>query len=81
MYLHPWEFDYEQPRMAGPALSRFRHYLNLHKTEGRFIRLLQDFRFGPIREAISAVGQLYQHEVSRQGAIFCTTSASREEVA
>ncbi|MCH8958726.1 MAG: DUF3473 domain-containing protein [Proteobacteria bacterium] len=22
MYLHPWEFDYEQPRMAGPALSR-----------------------------------------------------------
>lgn len=81
MYLHPWEFDYEQPRMAGPALSRFRHYLNLHKTEGRFTRLLQDFRFGPIREAISAIGQLYQQGVPRQGAIFCTTSASREEVA
>ena len=48
-YLHPWEFDPEQPRMAGVgAKSRFRHYLNLHRTEGRFKRLLQDFVFQPI---------------------------------
>ena len=48
-YLHPWEFDPEQPRMDGAsAKSRFRHYLNLHKTENRFQRLLEDFTFGPM---------------------------------
>ena len=52
-YLHPWEFDPQQPRMAGAsAKSRFRHYLNLGRTEGRFRRLLSDFRFGPIREGL-----------------------------
>jgi polysaccharide deacetylase family protein (PEP-CTERM system associated) len=50
-YLHPWEIDPEQPRMSGAGWkSRFRHYLNLHKTEGRFVQLLKDFRFAPIRE-------------------------------
>ncbi|WP_305043161.1 XrtA system polysaccharide deacetylase [Geoalkalibacter sp.] len=50
-YLHPWEIDPEQPRMNGAGWkSRFRHYLNLDKTEKRFARLLQDFRFAPIRE-------------------------------
>ncbi len=51
MYVHPWELDQDQPRMKGPLLSRFRHYINLHKTEDRLIRLLRDFRFAPIREA------------------------------
>ncbi|RLB66813.1 MAG: polysaccharide deacetylase [Deltaproteobacteria bacterium] len=49
-YLHPWEFDPQQPRMQGcSAKSRFRHYLNLHKTEDRFRRLLSDFKFGTIK--------------------------------
>ncbi len=50
-YLHPWEIDHEQPRIkyAG-AISRFRHYLNLEKTRFRFIQLLKDFRFGPIKD-------------------------------
>ncbi len=52
-YLHPWELDPAQPRMPGAGLkSRFRHYLNLAKTEERFRRLLGDFRFGPIRDAV-----------------------------
>jgi polysaccharide deacetylase family protein (PEP-CTERM system associated) len=52
-YLHPWEFDPDQPRMAGAGLkSRFRHYLNLHKTESRFKRLLDDFEFVPIRNGL-----------------------------
>lgn len=52
-YLHPWEFDPEQPRMNGAGLkSRFRHYLNLHKTEARFERLLHDFRFGTISSGL-----------------------------
>lgn len=48
-YVHPWEFDPNQPRMAGAGLkSRFRHYFNLRKTEERFRRLLKDFRFQPL---------------------------------
>lgn len=52
-YLHPWEFDPKQPRMAGAsAKSKFRHYLNLSKTEGRFRRLLADFAFQPIMDGL-----------------------------
>jgi polysaccharide deacetylase family protein (PEP-CTERM system associated) len=55
MYLHPWEIDPEQPRMEGPWLSQFRHYLNLKKTQQRLNRLLEDFRFGPLRDVLSTV--------------------------
>jgi polysaccharide deacetylase family protein (PEP-CTERM system associated) len=52
-YLHPWEFDPDQPRMVGAGLkSRFRHYLNLEKTEKRFRKLLRDFRFQPLRAVV-----------------------------
>lgn len=59
MYLHPWELDPEQPKMSGPFLSRFRHYVNLHKTEERLVRLLQDICFGPICEAIAPIRQMH----------------------
>lgn len=53
-YIHPWEFDPDQPRMAGAGLkSRFRHYLNLKKTEGRFRSLVKVFSFAPLREALA----------------------------
>jgi polysaccharide deacetylase family protein (PEP-CTERM system associated) len=43
-YLHPWEIDPEQPRQqSAPWKSRFRHYLNLDRTEPRLRRLLLDF--------------------------------------
>jgi polysaccharide deacetylase family protein (PEP-CTERM system associated) len=43
-YFHPWELDPHQPRVAGlPPKVRFRHYLNLHRTEARLSRLLRDF--------------------------------------
>ena len=46
-YIHPWEIDPGQPRQThAPLLSRFRHYLNLQRTEQRFLRLLHDFRWG-----------------------------------
>jgi polysaccharide deacetylase family protein (PEP-CTERM system associated) len=51
-YLHPWEVDPEQPRLQASRLSRFRHYRNLAKTEGRLRRLLADFRFGPIADTV-----------------------------
>ncbi len=46
-YFHPWEIDPDQPRVEGvDAKSRFRHYVNLTKTEGRIRRLLKDFAWG-----------------------------------
>jgi polysaccharide deacetylase family protein (PEP-CTERM system associated) len=56
MYLHPWEFDPDQPRMEGSVVSKFRHYMNLSKTEARLQQLVKDFRFMSIREAIETVG-------------------------
>lgn len=50
-YMHPWEIDPAQPRIAGTTLkTRFRHYVNLHRTEPRLSRLLQDFRWGRVDE-------------------------------
>ncbi len=46
-YFHPWEIDAGQPRIAGiNAKTRFRHYVNLHRTEGRLRHLLADFNWG-----------------------------------
>lgn len=52
LYLRAWELDYEQPRMEGPLLAEFSHYLNLHKVEPRLTQLLTDFSFGSVRDAI-----------------------------
>jgi polysaccharide deacetylase family protein (PEP-CTERM system associated) len=53
-YLHPWELDPEQPRQKNASFkSRFRHYLNLNKTESRFIQLLDDFKWGAIRDVFN----------------------------
>lgn len=54
-YLHPWEFDPEQPRVADAGWkSRFRHYLNLGKTEPRLAKLLEAFPFGRMDEVFAA---------------------------
>jgi len=49
-YLHPWELDPGQPRVAIKGNYRFRHYVNLRKTEKRLRKLLSDFRFAPFGE-------------------------------
>lgn len=46
-YFHPWEIDTEQPRIAGiSGKTRFRHYLNIARMEGRLNRLMRDFSWG-----------------------------------
>ncbi|HZF27064.1 MAG TPA: XrtA system polysaccharide deacetylase [Steroidobacteraceae bacterium] len=45
-YMHPWEIDALQPRVARAGLrSRFRHYVNLRLMEPRITRLLRDFQW------------------------------------
>ncbi len=56
-YMHPWEIDPDQPRIAGASLkTRFRHYVNLSKTESRLQRLLQDFRWGRMDKVFDLAG-------------------------
>ncbi len=53
MYLHPWELDPEQPRIANiPLKTRFRHYVNLHTTSTKLRRLIHDFQFAPVCEVL-----------------------------
>ena len=47
-YIHPWEIDPDQPRLPASAISRLRHYHNLHKTEERLRQLIRDFTFEPV---------------------------------
>lgn len=54
-YIHPWEVDPEQPRIAVKSrLSRFRHYFNLSRTEARLSAMLRQFRFAPLSEIVRA---------------------------
>lgn len=40
-YIHPWEVDPDQPRVAARLRSRLRHYTNLSKTAERLRKLMQ----------------------------------------
>jgi polysaccharide deacetylase family protein (PEP-CTERM system associated) len=51
-YIHPWEIDPDQPRMAVDRLTRIRHYGGLARTAGRLERLLARYRFQPIAETL-----------------------------
>lgn len=53
VYLHPWEIDPDQPRVAAPWRSQFRHYHNLRATEDKFARLLDEFSWAPMSEVLS----------------------------
>ena len=48
IYVHPWEFDTGQPRLASSLLSRLRTYSGLSRTEAKLDRLLSDFPFATL---------------------------------
>ncbi len=52
-YLHPWELDPGQPRLRPGPLRAFRHYVNLRGTAGRLARLLDDFAFTTLSDALA----------------------------
>ena len=51
-YIHPWEFDPGQPRLPVPPLTRLRHYGRLGGVWPRLERLLSEFRFTAIADAL-----------------------------
>ncbi len=55
-YFHTWEFDPEQPRIAGTGvLQRLRHYRRLATMPTRLARLLGEHRFVSIAEHLHLV--------------------------
>jgi polysaccharide deacetylase family protein (PEP-CTERM system associated) len=49
-YFHPWEIDPEQPRIKeAPIKSKFRHYINLSRMEGKLEQLLKDYQWDTMK--------------------------------
>lgn len=58
-YLHPWEVDPEQPKVATMSWkSKFRHYNNLAKCEDRLKLLVRDFNFTSVESVLIDHGLL-----------------------
>jgi len=53
LYFHPWEIDPAQPRIKAGMKSRFRHYLNLAKTEAKLACLYRKLKFAPMKAVLS----------------------------
>lgn len=65
VYVHPWEFDPEQPRLQAPPLIRLAQYYRLQAMEPKLRKLLQDFKFAPLSEVTA--NQSYERIVLGDG--------------
>ena len=52
VYFHPWELDAAQDRMNVGMIKSFQHYVNLSTTEWKIDRLVNQFEFTSIQEAL-----------------------------
>jgi polysaccharide deacetylase family protein (PEP-CTERM system associated) len=53
-YVHPWEIDSDQPRLAVDLRTRIRHYRGISRTLPRIHRLLTEFSFTSIRSYMAS---------------------------
>ena len=78
LYVHPWEIDAEQPRLAVGAATAFRHYRNLDRVLARLDALLAAAKFG----TVSAMLEAYAASPARDGAAAAAaTTATTTEAA
>lgn len=54
VYLHPWELDYAQPRVAVGWRDRLLHYRNLELTEEKLCALLKKFHFSTLQNVVAS---------------------------
>jgi polysaccharide deacetylase family protein (PEP-CTERM system associated) len=64
VYLHPWEIDPDQPRLAQGWIARARTYGGLQGMERKLERLVTDFRFSTLAEVHSALAPTQLSEIS-----------------
>lgn len=62
LYFHPWEIDPEQPRIRAGLKSRFRHYLNLNKTEEKLRCLLGELELAPMIQMLEMINSKVREE-------------------
>jgi len=55
LYLHPWEFDAEQPRLLRAGLKAIRHYHGLDRTMAKLERLISRHRFTTLARIVEEV--------------------------
>jgi polysaccharide deacetylase family protein (PEP-CTERM system associated) len=55
LYVHPWEFDPDQPRPPMGWVHRFRHYVGIAGAEDKLRALLRRFSFASIETAFPEV--------------------------
>jgi polysaccharide deacetylase family protein (PEP-CTERM system associated) len=55
VYIHPWEFDPQQPRIAASWKSRFRHYQNLRTTAPKIRRMLAEFSLTTVSNVLDSL--------------------------
>lgn len=68
VYVHPWEFDPDQPRINGASLlSRLRHYQNLNRTSEKLGSLCRDFEFGPLDTVLEDWIALHERDEADNG--------------
>jgi hypothetical protein len=53
-YIHPWEIDPGQPRLAVSPFNYVRHYRGLDTALARIETLLSEFRFASIASHLSS---------------------------
>jgi polysaccharide deacetylase family protein (PEP-CTERM system associated) len=53
-YIHPWEYDVDQPRIPCDWLTAKRHYRNLDQTWPRMQQILSEFRFTSVADRYAA---------------------------
>jgi len=73
-YLHPWEVDPDQPVVQAGWRSRFRHYTNLSRTQGRLERLISEFEFATVSDVLSRMGLLQNETHSTSSRLLLSTS-------
>ena len=54
VYVHPWEIDADQPRIATRLRSRLRHYTNLARMQARLEYVLERYAFAPVGEVLAS---------------------------
>jgi polysaccharide deacetylase family protein (PEP-CTERM system associated) len=64
IYLHPWEIDPEQPRLAQGWIARARTYGGLQGMERKLEKLITEFRFSTLGEVHSGLAPSLLSEIS-----------------
>lgn len=59
VYLHPYDFDKDVPKIKTKLTFQIIRYFHLHKTENYFKMLLKNFKFSSIKEIIETSNSIY----------------------